>query len=243
MQKVNLASAYILHRHKYRETSLLLDIFSKDYGRLSLVAKGARRNRKQQGVAFEPFQRYQLSWIARSELGTLTHIDAEKAGFSLNSRQLFSGFYINELVLHLLHRHESHPELFDAYESILKQLAGGLAEEIVLRYFEKTLLQTLGYGLVLDIDVDSGEPVSPEQDYLYVYERGPVSYMKDTVEGIKISGKTLLALQQETLLDQDRSCLREAKQYLRVILARYLGDKKLASRDLYNAFIKAGTTA
>lgn len=243
MQKANLVPAYILHRHKYRETSLLLDIFSKDYGRLTLVAKGARRNKKQQGVSFEPFQRYQLSWVARTELGTLTHIDADKAVFTLNSRQLFSGFYLNELVLYLLHRHESHPELFDAYEQTLQQLAGGLAEEIVLRYFEKTLLQTLGYGLVLDIDVDTGEPVSPDKDYLYMYERGPVTYLKDSGEGIKISGNTLLALQQETLLDQDNTCLREAKRYLRVILARYLGDKKLASRDLYNAFIKAGTIA
>ena len=243
MQKVNLAPAYILHRHKYRETSLLLDIFSKDYGRLSLVAKGARRNRKQQGVGFEPFQRYLLSWVARTELGTLTQLDAERTSFSLSSRQLFSGFYINELVLHLLHRHESHPELFDAYENILEQLANGLREEIVLRYFEKILLQTLGYGLVLDIDVDTGEPISAEQDYLYVYERGPVGYIKDTIEGIRVSGKTLLALQEETLQEQDKSCLCEAKQYLRVILARYLGDKKLASRDLYNAFIKAGTTA
>ncbi len=243
MQKVNLAPAYILHRHKYRESSLLLDIFSRDYGRLSLVAKGARGNRKKQSVSYEPFQRYQLSWVARSELGTLTQADPDKSLIVLQNKLVFSGFYINELVLHLLHRHESHPELFMAYEETLQKLACGQPEDIILRYFEKKLLQTLGYGLVLDVDIDSGEQVSPTQEYLYLFEQGPVCFLRESNDGIKISGKTLLALQQETLLDQDKACQREAKQYLRVILARYLGNRKLQSRELYNAFIKAGNHA
>ncbi len=114
---------------------------------MGLVAKGARRNRKQQSVSFEPYQCYRMSWVSRSELGTLTDIETEPQTFALKNRQVFCGFYMNELIIHLLHRHEPHPELFEIYENTLMKLAGDELEEITLRYFEKTLLQSLGYGL------------------------------------------------------------------------------------------------
>ena len=241
MLKANFIPAYVLHRRKYRETSLLLDIFSSDHGRVTLVAKGARRNTKQQSVTFDPYQRYRVSWVARTELGTLVDIEAEQNAIPLKKAQVFSGFYMNELIISLLHRHEPHPDLFDAYEKALKQLAEDEPEDRVLRYFEKALLQTLGYGLVLDSDVHSGEPVQSDKQYMYEFEYGPTIVNGHKEKGLLVSGTTLLALEKETL--EQETHLREAKYLLRAILSHYLGNRKLASRELYNAFIKAGTTA
>ena len=241
MKKVQLEPAYILHHRKYRETSLLLDVFSKEHGRVSLLAKGARRNKKQQAIAFDLYQQYLVSWVAKSELGTLTDIEPGQTGFQLQNKQVFCGFYMNELIVNLLHQHEPHPDLFTAYETTLYELKEGRAEDIVLRYFEKRLLQILGYGLVLDCDVSTGEPINAEQNYFYEFEMGPVNKSSRPGSAFTVKGKTLLQLDREQLDEKEQA--QEARNLLRAILSRHLGNKKLASRDLYHAFIKAGTPA
>ena len=238
--KAVLTPAYILHHRNYSESSLLLDVFAREYGRVNLIAKGARRNKKQQATAFNLYQPYLLSWTGKAELNTLTDIDQHGMAIQPSPLQVYSGFYMNELIIHLLHKHEPHVELYDAYHSTLKALHRNEPAECVLRYLEKSLLQSLGYGLVLDAEPITGVVIDAAKSYFYAYELGPISgYDKSAKKsGIRVSGSTLLELEREQL--QNPGAISEAKQLLRNILARHLGKKRLASRDLYQAYRQFG---
>lgn len=241
MLKVNLTPCYILHHHKYGETSLILDVLSRDYGRVNLIAKGAKKNKKQQGISFDLYQKYLVSWILKTELGTLTSIESARSLLKIKPDKLLSGFYMNEIILRLLHKHEAHPELFDAYESALNKLIEGDPEEKILRYFEMALLKSLGYGLVLDYDVKTGESIDGGNEYFYEFDHGPSTQSIQTKMACSISGRTLLELNSEQLSSSKQ--VHEAKKLLRSILSRYLGDKPLASRALYDAYIKTRNIA
>jgi DNA repair protein RecO (recombination protein O) len=233
--KIELTPCYILHRRDYSESSLILEVFSREYGRINLLAKGAKRNKKQ-GTNQSLYQKYYISWVAKSELGVLTDIELTSLSTSLKPEFMMAGFYMNEIMLRLLHKHEPHPELFDSYETSINQLASESSENIVLRYYEKNLLQTLGYGVILDHEVETGEPIDSDKEYLYKLGYGPVLKKSNHETGVIISGKTLLALDHETLSDSKN--INEAKQLLRKILDEHLGDKPLSSRELYQSYIK-----
>ncbi len=237
--KVDLTPCYILHSRDYRESSLILEIMSREYGRVSLVAKGAKRNKKHQGINFNLYQKYLMSWVSRSELGTLIDVEIESTMNSMSPQQMMTGFYMNEIVLRLLHKHESHPELFDSYDETIFELAADNTEQALLRYFEKRLLQSLGYGVIFDQDQSTGSPVVAEDNYYYKLDIGPCSDAQ--ANGIAVSGKTLIELNNETLLDNKNK--NEAKILLRSLLKQYLGDKPLASRQLYEAYIKNKLTS
>ena len=143
---------------------------------------------------------------------------------------------MNELLIRLLHQHEPHPELFNCYDRTLLSLNEGESLDFKLRIFEKKLLEELGYGLILDHDVETGEHISSTIGYYYQVDYGPTKTQPATGEYIRISGKTLLSLQQELLDNLDS--LNEAKHLMRVSLSRHLGNKPLASRELYRAYIK-----
>ncbi len=234
--KTVLTPCYVLHRRDYRESSLILEIFSREFGRVSLVAKGVKRNNKQQGINYNLYQKLLISWVAKSELGTLIDVELASLMGSLKPKQMMTGFYMNEITLRLLHKHEPHTELFDSYDTTINKLLNDESEQTLLRYFEKTLLQSLGYGLVLDHDVQTGESIVAEEDYYYKFDFGPSSETNDTRSGIKISGKTLIELDKEALLNTRN--INEAKILLRSSLNQYLGSKPLASRQLYQAYIK-----
>jgi DNA repair protein RecO (recombination protein O) len=234
--KVELTPCYILHRRDYSESSLILDVFSREHGRINLIAKGAKRNKKQQGVSHNLYQKYLISWVAKSDLGTLTDIEPVSMSNTLKSDLVLTGFYMNEILLRLLHKHESHPELFDSYESSINSLVKNASEHTVLRYYEKTLLQALGYGIILDHEIESGESIDEAEKYYYKLDHGPVLESSKSGLGISVMGKTLLELEGESLSDLDN--INEAKMLLRVLLDQHLGDKPLASRELYQAYLK-----
>ena len=144
----SLFPCYILHQRPYRETSLLLDAFSSEHGRVGLVARGVKR-RGGRPALLQPARRLNIAWSMRSELGTLTAVEASTPPARLAGTRLVSCFYMNELLVRTLHGHEAHPELFHRYEQALKGLDGGEPEDRVLRIFEKHLLKSLGYGLIL----------------------------------------------------------------------------------------------
>ncbi|NKB37009.1 MAG: DNA repair protein RecO [Gammaproteobacteria bacterium] len=234
--RVSLTPSVIIHQRPYRETSLLLEIFAREYGRVSLVAKGVRRNRKKSQSLYQANRKLFLSWGSRGDLGTLTEIEADGPNFNLGGKALISVFYINELLIRFLHRHESHPQLYDTYLKTLTRLEFGEPESLCLRYFEKQLLDTIGYGLVLDHDLESGLPISPEKEYFYSINEGPFLTKSGSTKGVSVSGKTLLALDSENL---DESCsISEIKQVMRLTLNSYLGDKPLASRELFKAYAR-----
>lgn len=237
----SLQASYILHSRPYRNTSKLLDIFSREQGRRVLVARGARKEKSRLQGHLQPFVPLLLSWQGGGEVQTLTGAEPAKQVGAINSRQLLSAFYLNELLLRLLAKADPHPALYDAYAATLQNLSEiSSQEEVHLRMFECFLLQELGYGLVLDHDVASGEVLQAEQRYCYQPEYGPVKMTDHACEsGLPIQGATLLALHQADLklhqTDGDRNIqlLREAKQLLRMSLARHLGNRPLKSRELY----------
>ncbi len=234
--RTSLTPSFILHQRLYRETSLILEIFSREHGRVSLVAKGVRRNKKRSQALFQSFRFLNISWSGRGEMVTLTEIEANGPGFALKGEAMMAAFYLSELLMRLLHKHESHTELFDAYLMALTRLEHGELEQVALRYFEKHLLESLGYGLILDHEIDTGESIKPEQRYFYSIDRGPCSSQPANVRFVEISGSTLLALDKEDF--DELSSLEEARQLMRITLNGYLGEKPLASRELFRAYVR-----
>ncbi len=231
MIRSTLQPAYVLHQRVYRETSLLLEIFSLEHGRLGLVARGARRGKSGWRALLQPFRPLLLSWSGRGELYSLVGAEPAEPAPQLQGRALLSGFYLNELLMRLLHRNDPHPELYGAYGAALISLGDTSQTEQVLRIFEKRLLQAIGYGLILDTDVATGAPVSPGRRYVYLVEHGPSSEAPAGQAGVLLDGETLVALEREIL--DSPEVLVQAKALMRYVLAAYLGDKPLASRELF----------
>ncbi len=228
---ISLQSAYVLHTRPYRDTSLLVEIFSHDYGRLGLVARGVRTSKSRYANLLQPFTPLLLSWSGQGELGTLSGVEAAGIPPPLNGEVLLSGFYLNELLMRLLQRGDAHPALFEIYITSLASLAEQDDAEPILRMFEQRLLQEIGYGLILDHDVMSGEAIDPVTRYHYLLERGPVCSTGQEEDGIIIQGQTLLAIGKEDYSNAE--VRQEAKRLMRAALAVHLGERPLKSRELF----------
>ena len=228
--RVELNPCYILHNRSYRETSLILDVFSRRHGRIGLVAKGARKQKNDKRALLQPGRKISMAWTMRRELGTMTQAEPCQGNQAHGTGGLLTVFYINELLVKLLHRHEPHPELFDAYDEAIGRLIDTSTEQTTLRVFEKRLLEALGYGLVLCSDIE-GNAIKAEHKYNYLLEQGPVLHDSPDGSGMRISGRTLTALAEEKL--DDDHVLAEAKQLMRMALGNLLGNKPLLSRELY----------
>ena len=232
-QKIQLTPGYLLHQRPYRESSALLEVFTETHGRVGLVARGVRSARSKQRGELQPFRALRLSWQARGELGTLTGVEADGAISSLHGQALYSGFYLNELLIRLLARHDPHPLLFAAYRDSLITLTQGKAVEPALRLFEMRLLQEAGYGLQLEFEAETGEALHADALYDYHLEAGPVRVDNESAGGFVFSGASLLAMAREELSQPD--VLQDAKRLMRSALKLYLGDKPLKSRELFAA--------
>lgn len=229
--RISQEPAYVLHHHDYSETSLLIEMFTRQHGRLGLIAKGARRAGSALRAALIPFQPLTVSFSGRGELPTLGIAEPTGDAPAIRGAALFCGLYLNELLLRLLHRHDPHERLFGSYANALSQLGASQNPEAVLRVFEKRLLEDIGFGMVLDHDVQDGTPLQAQQVYRYLPERGPVLATAANQDGIAVHGACLLALARESL--EDETILGEAKRLMRAMLARQLGERPLASRNLF----------
>jgi DNA repair protein RecO (recombination protein O) len=178
----------------------------------------------------QPFAPLLLSWRGEGDLATLT--GAEEAGrpVSLPPDRVLAGLYVNELLVRLLQRQDPQSGLYDAYENLLAELAAAPGEEPPLRRFEKRLLEDLGYGLSLDREAVSGQPIVAEADYRYVLDQGPVVASR-TETGVPITGRGLLALRDGIL--SDPTVLKEVKRLTRAALAEQLRGRALKTRELY----------
>jgi len=236
MHRFESQPAFILHARPYRETSRLLELFTPDYGRIGAVANGVKKSLKTGGL-LQPFVGLLVSCVGRGELLTLTGHEQNGVLPILKGRRLVSGFYLNELLMRLLHRSDCDPELFKAYQQAitnLAQLPPDENEQSILRLFEKTLLKTLGYGLQLSKDAISGEKIDPDKFYLYDPEQGPM--LVDNAKTDAYGGKSLLALatgklQTGSALD-DIKILSDIKRLIRQALLPHLGTKPIESRKL-----------
>ena len=226
-----LQPAYLLHQRAYRDTSLLLEVFTPEQGRFGMVARGARAPKSRTRGLLQLFQPLLLSWTGRAELGTLTGVEPDGAAPRLLGTALYSGFYLNELIMRLCQRLDPHPELFMAYAEALQGLQH--ATERSLRLFEKRLLETLGYGLMLDHEADTGAPVVAEGLYRYELETGPVAVAQAPAQGLCLQGSSLLSLAADQL--EDAQSLSDCKRLMRAALGLYLGDRKLKTREVFAA--------
>lgn len=231
--RVDGQPAYVLHAYPFRETSLIVEVFTRDFGRMALLARGARRPRSAVRGLLMAFQPLEIAWAGKGEV--LTLMKAEWVGGQplISGEALFCGYYLNELLMHLLPREDAHQRLFAGYARMLERLAAdraGRVHEADLRCFEKALLQELGYGLTLDRDND-GHAIDAGSHYAYRIESGPVRVAHPDAAPQTVSGRTLLHLQAEEF--SDPRTRGEAKQLMRTLMAYYLGGRELETRKIF----------
>lgn len=227
--KVDGQPAFVLHSYPFRETSLIIEVFSRDFGRVALLARGARRPRSALRGLLLAFQPLELGWAGKGEVQTLMKAEWQGGQPLLTGKALFYGYYLNELLLNLLPREDSHEHLFSVYADTLRELAGSL-QESDLRRFERSLLQELGYGLTLTTDALGGA-IDSAGDYAYEIERGPVRLQEPGSSALSIAGKTLVDMAKNDF--SDPRTLLESKQLMRALVAHYTGGKGLKTRKIF----------
>ncbi len=224
---------YVLHTYPFKETSLVVELFTRDFGRVAAVAKGARRPRSAMRGMLQSFQPLVGAWSGKQELKNLHSLEWGAGLLMLQGEALMCGFYLNELLLRLLPREDAHEVLFDYYGQVLRTL--GASREpastplaTTLRRFELKLLQEMGYAVPLQLN-EHDAPVEAGRDYCYIAERGACQPGSQQ-NGLQLSGKTLLDMLQDDYTDPQTQ--QQSKQLMRVLLAHYLGDKPLHTRQL-----------
>lgn len=222
---------YVLHTYPFKETSLVAELFSRDFGRMAVLAKGARRPRSAMRGMLQAFQPLQATWSGKSELKNLHGMEWGEGLLLLQGEALMCGFYLNELLLRLLPREDGHEALFTYYSQTLRNLAHQAAPlASTLRRFELKLLQELGYALPLEQDV-AGQEIAPDQSYYYLPEQGAVAGRPAAqTNGVQLSGATLLDMLSDDYSNPQTQ--QQSKQLMRLLLAHYLGDKPLHTRQL-----------
>lgn len=222
--------AFVLHSYPYRETSLLLEVFTQNFGRVALMARGARRPRSALRGVLLAFQPLLLYWAGRSELRTLHKAEWQGGLAPLKGTALLCGFYLNELMVKLLPRDDPHEQLYQAYRQALHALSNGGDHAATLRRFEKHLLKELGYALTLDHDVASGETIRPGHSYQYLIERGPVQSNGGGINPLELTGQTLIDMARDDY--SDPATLQQSKALMRTLINHYLGNQTLNTRQL-----------
>lgn len=220
---------YVLHSYPYQETSLIVELFTREFGRIGVVAKGAKRPHSALRSVLMPFHALTLEWSGKSDLKTLRTAEWRGAFRLLKGRALICGFYLNELLLKLLHRDDPHDTLFDAYEQTLQALLERTDHAIVLRCFEKRLLSELGYALVLDRDAQLQRPLDPHQRYQYIIDHGPVAADAQQ-NGLELLGQTLIDMNSDHYTSSVTQ--QQSKNLMRTLIGHYLGNQTLHSRQL-----------
>ena len=222
--RITLEPAFILHHRPYRETSVIIDFLTQHHGRITAVARGTKGRFR--GI-LQPFIPLLISWSGKSEMVTLTEAESHGAPIMLQGNCLFSAFYLNELLVRLLHKHDPCTLIFDLYHETLLALQGDTLQQKILRIFEKKLLEQLGYALHLN------DKIQTEKYYRYIPELGFKLYddYENAPSNWVFLGKHLLAFSADNLEDAD--VLRDAKRLMRLALTPLLGPKPLHSRKLF----------
>ncbi len=229
-QRIQDEPAFVLHSYPFRETSLVLEVFSRQHGRVPLVARGARRPRSVLRGLLMGFQPLSLSWFGKHELRTLHSAEWQGGQPQLQGTALMCGFYLNELLLNLMARDDPHANLFDYYQQTLQRLAQEEDHAFTLRCFEKHMLQELGYALSLETEAGSAKPILPDRTYRYILERGVIAETEDSAQGMPVAGKTLLDMAADDY--RDANSARQSKQLMRMLLDHHLAGKTLHTREL-----------
>lgn len=224
--------AYVLHARPYRETSLLLELFSKEVGRVAAIAKGARAKRSPLKGLLQPFTPIVISLIGKHALQIVRAAEIDGAPNYLTGQSLLSAFYLNELLLKLLQHGDAHSDLFLNYQKTILALTTAPNIEIILRLFEKNLLSELGYGLQLQQEAITGNDITENSFYQYQHQLGFIETKNNqNAHELIFSGKNLLAIALNQF--HDDGVLRDAKKLFRYVLAILLGHRPLKTRELF----------
>ena len=237
-EQVLLEHAFVLHQRPSRDSSQLLECMTAVHGRGGLVARGSRRAGSRQRALLQPFVPLRVSWVRRGELGRLTNVEAAGSSHALAGHGLLAGFYMNELLLRLTARGDPNAEVFSCYSRRLAQLTEPKQLARKLRFFELELLNALGYGLELDGDSETGEPLRAECSYVYELERGLRRVENVDEDADVYSGRDLQSL-RDRALDDDGS-LRTAQRLLGRALKAHLGERPLKSRLVLQDIVSRG---
>lgn len=231
-QRQDNQPVYVLHTYPFKETSLVVELFARNFGRVATTAKGARRPRSAMRGMLQAFQPLSATWSGKLELKTLHSLEWSGGLLLLQGEALMCGFYLNELLMRLLPREDSYEALFDYYAETLQTLAQGKDLATTLRRFELKFLQQLGYAIPLSTDVN-GVVIVPEYDYRYEAEQGACRVHGSTLhyhQGVLLSGQTLIDMTNDDY--HHTQTQQQSKQLMRYLLAHYLGDKPLHTRQL-----------
>jgi len=228
-RRVQQQPAYILHRRPFRDSSQILDVLTQDHGKLAVVARGSRGSKSRLAGLLRPFLPLRISWVAKSDLGTLTGAEPNGPPSSLKGDALLSAYYVNELLLHFQHRHDPQPEIFELYSETIPTLCGNADVASCLRNFELELLSLLGYAVNLGHVAGTNDDIDPAHNYDYRADQGPVPVERS--EGpLVFRGEVLLAIAARKFDDTD--VLRAANRLLRAAITHHLGGKELQSRKV-----------
>ena len=231
-----LSPAYVLHRRSYSDSSFLVEFFTLQHGRVTCVAKGVKSGRSGKSSILQPFVPLMMNYSGRGEVKTLNQCEAAANAFQFLGNRLYTAYYINELLLKALPKHEAFETIFSNYSTLMTEIAASESSfEAALRLFEKHLLGMLGYGLLLDCDADNGLVIDSTRKYRYIFEKGPVEVLANSVnmdEFPIVSGETLHALALGQLENQIH--LRESKFLMRYLIQQLLGGYTFKSRDFFS---------
>ena len=225
---------FVLHRREYSESSLLVDFFTENHGRITLLAKGARRPRSPLKSVLQPFTPLLLKWTGKGDLKTLTKAEPASLTLPMQTLALYSGFYVNEVLARVLENHTAYPELFQHYLHCMTKLASQPNEiEPILRAFEFQTLKALGYGVDFCHCAATGKPVDPQMTYQFRESEGFIASLLQNNH--TFIGKDLLAFSEMNFSEKDT--LQSAKRFTRIALKPYLGSAPLKSRELFQSVL------
>ena len=226
-------AVYVLHTYPFKETSLVVELFSQQFGRIAAVAKGARRPHSAMRGMLQSFQMLSGAWSGKNELKTLHSLDWNAGLTLIKGEALMCGFYMNELLLRLLPREDAHESLFEYYANALQTLSNGADLATTLRRFELKLLQEMGYAVPVLQD-ENDVAIEADKTYRYEAEFGACELKGSNIgmrkNGVQLSGKTMLDMARDDYSDAQTQS--QSKQLMRYLLAHYLGDKPLHTRQL-----------
>lgn len=227
--RVQSQPGFVLHSYPYKETSLIIDVFTRQYGRVALLAKGAKRPHSQLRGVLQTFQPLTFSWSGKSELQTLTAAEWVGGMRPLEKKSLLCGFYLNEIIIKLIQRDDPQPLLFDDYVATINQLAHAESAPIVLRKFELNLLKTA--GVLGDLSFCTKERAPVCHDILYTVDPEAGTRPAHANEaGIQIHGKTLLDMQAQDY--SDTTTQQQSKLLMRSLLAHHLHGMPIHTRQI-----------
>lgn len=241
--RVDLQPAYVLHARPYRDTSLLLDLLTPVYGRITAVARGVRQGKGSKRQMLNPFQRLLVNWQGKSNLKLITAFESDQHQLRLVANHLYAGFYLNEILVRLLPEQDAIPYLFEVYEQSLRRLAGQEELEPILRQLEFFLLAGLGYGLDFTQDARDSAPIRPDRNYCCDIHEGFFTLPADvdarehqsgeSQPGSLFPGAVLLAIAASDYSAHETR--QQAKRLSRMLFKPLLGRRPLKSRELFGA--------